>query len=412
MSEKGLRNCFVEGKKKRQKSKGIQRDRPYRLFLAVVIVVLIGSFWPHLETKAEEAKQEEEVLQEAKESAEMLLGELEFEELNEMLAQLFPEEGMTFGEMLDHLVRGEDVMETIGAFLKERCFDSIRSERTMFLQILMLALIAAVFAQFSAAFSDRQIAETGFYMLYLLLLTILLTSFGRTIEETQEGISLLTGFMKVLGPVYFLAVAFATGSATSVVFYNLVLFLIYLVELLILHTILPLIQVLVLMKVLNHLMPEEYLSKFAQLLEGIVRWSLKTMIAGVIGVNLVQGLLAPATDLVKRSILQKGVEVIPGAGRIFGGMTEVALGSVVLIKNGIGVAGAVFCVLICAGPVVKMAILFFIYKLIAAVTQPISDRRITGCIESIADGCGLLGNVLFSTAVLFLITIVVVAASG
>ena len=376
------------------------------------MLILTVSFLLTSEVSAQESAREESVIQEAKEGAEALLGELDFQELNEMLDELFPKDGMTFGELMDRLIRGEDVLETVGAFIKERCFDSLQAEKTMFLQILMLALIAAVFAQFSGAFSDRQISETGFYMLYLLLLTILLTSFGNILEETKEGLLLLTGFMKALGPVYFLAVAFATGSATSVVFYNLVLFLIYLVELVILHTLVPLIQVLVLMKMLNHLMPEDYLSKFAKLLESIVRWSLKTLMAGVIGVNLVQGLLAPATDLLKRSIWQKGVEVIPGAGQLLGGMTEVVLGSVVLIKNGIGVTGAIFCVLICAGPVLKMAVLFFIYKLIAAVIQPISDQRITGCIESIAESCGLLGTVLSSTAVLFLITIVVVAASG
>lgn len=49
--------------------------------------------------------------------------------------------------------------------------------------------------------------------------------------------------MRVLCPVYFVCMAVAVGSISAIAFYNLALFLIFLVELVILKWIVPLIQI-------------------------------------------------------------------------------------------------------------------------------------------------------------------------
>ena len=134
------------------------------------------------------------------------------------------------------------------------------------------------------------------------------------------------------------------------------------------------------------------------------------VLACVVGLNVIQGLISPAVDSVKRSALTRGVEAIPGVGDAIGGVTEVALGTAVLVKNGIGVTGAVICVALCVVPLVQIGCIALLYKLAAALIQPVSDQRVAGCIESVGDGCRLLMRVVFTTGLLFLLTIVVVAA--
>ena len=152
--------------------------------------------------------------------------------------------------------------------------------------ILLIVIVAAVFTNFSNVFQNKQISEISFYVLYLLLITIGLNSFRILIVSASENLERLIGFMKVLGPVYFLAVAFAAGSSTSILFYNLVLLLIYLVELVILNFLIPFVQVYIVVKVMNNLSEEDYLSKFAELCETVIAWTLKTLLAGVTGVTL------------------------------------------------------------------------------------------------------------------------------
>ena len=205
--------------------------------------------------------------------------------------------------------------------------------------------------------------------------------------------------------------AIASGSSSSLIFYNIVLFLIYVAETLILRFLLPLVNIYIMVQVMNYLAGEEYLSQFAELLKKLISWILKTLVTCVIGINVIQGMLAPAIDALKRSALTKTAEAIPGIGNAIGGVTDVVLGTAVLIKNGIGMAGAAVLIAICAVPILQMAVMTLLYKLAAALVQPVSDKRITGCIGSVSEGYELLVKVIFSTGVLFLITIAVVTAS-
>ena len=42
--------------------------------------------------------------------------------------------------------------------------------------------------------------------------------------------------------------------------------------------------------------------------------------------------------------------------------------------------------------------------------QPVSDERVTGCVEAVGEGCQILLQIVFTVGVLFLLTIAIVAA--
>ena len=247
--------------------------------------------------------------------------------------------------------------------------------------------------------------------MYMLLIALCLTSFQTAAAGAEERLQALTEFMRILCPSYFLAVAFASGSASSLFFYNVILMIIYVVELVIVRFLLPVINIYIMIQVLGNLTGEDFISEFADLLKKAVMWILKTMLACVIGVNVVQGILAPAIDTLKRSALTRTAEALPWVGNAIGGAAEIVLGTAVLIKNGIGMAGAAIALLIFAVPVIQMLVMAFMYKLAAALVQPVSDKRITSCISGVSEGYELMVRVIFTAGVLFLLTIAVVAAS-
>ena len=345
------------------------------------------------------------------ETEEMLLNLFSFDEIDESLKDLFPDERIDFKEILTETLNGELTLtsELFNKLVRDLLGYAWNSSRKNLIHIILIALIAAVFSNFTKIFQSKQVADISFYVSYLLIIALTLSTFGLMIDWVTEGIEKLTSYMSVFCPLYFLAVSIAKGSVTSVAFYNLVLFFIYLVELLVLKFLLPLIHIYMMMKVLNYLSEEDYLSKFSELIEMAVEWVLKTLLACVVGLNIVQGLISPAIDTIKQSTLTRSAEAIPGVGDALGGMAEVVLATAVLIKNGIGMTGAVICFALCLIPLVQIALVTFLYKLAAAMLQPVSDKRIVECIEAVGEGCRLLMRVVFTTGLLFLITIAIVA---
>lgn len=342
---------------------------------------------------------------------EQILDEFDFNELNDKVQELLPEEKLTFQELLTQFLSGEtEGLQSMAVrFLQDHLAYEWNTGKRSLISMLVIALLAAVFSNFAGVFQNRQASEISFYILYMLLLTLCMSSFKTILQGAEQQVEHLVDFMEVLCPSYFLAVSFATGSATAVAFYQILLFVVYLVELVILKFLFPIVNLFLMMRVLSNLTGEEALSEFSELLQKLVSWALKTLIACVIGMNTLQGLLAPAIDSLKRSAVTRTAGAIPWIGDVAGGTTELVLGTASLIKNGIGVAGTVIVIAVCAGPILQVLILSFLYKLAGALVQPVSDKRITACISGVSAGYELLTQVLFSTALLFLITLAVVA---
>lgn len=410
--------------------------RKSQLFLTFFLVLLIFGLGSRIVNAAEEKEgpgteqekaveneenenSKEDVLTEEdadviqKETEKALMDRFDFEEIESSLEEMFPKEKISFQEVVSAMMSGD--MERTGEiflnFLKDQVSYEFRYNRHNLVYILLIALIAAIFTNFAGAFQNKRISEISFYVLYMLLITFCLTAFQTAMAGTEEKMDSLVNFMRVLCPSYFLAVAFASGSSSSLLFYNVILFLIYLVEIVIVRFLLPVVHIYIMVQVLGNLTGEDFLSEFADLIRKCVEWIVKTMTACVIGINVVQGLLAPAIDTLKRSALTRTAEALPWVGNAMGGVTEIVLGTAVLIKNGIGMAGAVIIVAVCAVPILQMLLLAFLYKLAAAFVQPVSDKRITGCIGGVSEGYEMMVKILFAAGLMFLLTVAVVAAS-
>lgn len=365
-----------------------------------ILVVLSLCFFLPMQANATEVEDE-------------LISQYDFTEIDKMLEEMFPKEKLSFKDTIVDLISGdlEFSFDLFKNLIGDQLSYEIDHSKTGIVHILILVIIAAIFANFSGVFKSTQVAEISFSMLYMLLITICLNNFRVLLDAATANVEQMLGFMELLGPLYFLAVAIATGSATSITFYQLVLLLVFLIELLIRNFVLPMTQIYLVIRILDEFSPEIQLTKFAELLETIISWCLKTLTAGIIGLNVIQGLLTPAIDSVKRSLILKGGEALPIVGDAIGGAAEVVLGTAVLIKNGIGVAGMMICLVVCLVPIIKIAITSLMYQLIAALIQPVSDKRLVNCVSSVADGSKMLLKIVFTTGVLFLITIAVVATT-
>lgn len=116
-------------------------------------------------------------------------------------------------------------------------------------------------------------------------------------------------------------------------------------------------------------------------------------------------------DSFKSNLISRTAGMIPGLGTSINAVTEIMVGTGIVIKNGVGVAAILVILAICAGPVIKVWIMTFLYRMVAAVMQPVADRRMLGCISGASEGGRLMGKVVVTTVVMFLVTIAMVTAA-
>ncbi len=285
------------------------------------------------------------------------------------------------------------------------------ANRAALFKLIMIAIVAAVFTNFTNVFNNNQIGETSFYITYLLLFTTITGTFASATMVASGAISAVLSFMKALIPTYLMSIAFCSSRATTLVFYEGALILITIVDVVLVRIMIPLVNIYMVITLVNNLAKEDFLSKMAELLETIIKWTLRTLLIAVVGFNTIQGLIVPASNSLKKSVAIKLTKAIPGIGNSLDSVAETVMGAGSLIKNAIGVTGLVVITLICLMPLIKLIVTMLVYKIGVAIVQPISDKRIITCISGVANAAELLIYVVSIAAVLFIVTIAILAVS-
>lgn len=346
------------------------------------------------------------------ETAEELLKEINLADVQKMLDDFMGADSFSMKEALIKLTRGERAFskEAVQEFVYRFFFYQLDQEKELFVKLILLILLSAVFTSFAEVFENNQIGDISFFVVYLLFFTILMDSFSKMSSSLEKTISWMTEMMKGLAPAYYMTVCAASGAASAVVFYEGVLLMVWGIQWLLLTVLLPASGMYVLLQLVNSLSREEMLGKMAELLNTAVSWGLKSLLAAVVGLQIIRNLVAPVMDSVKRGLLSKAAGALPGVGNAVNMVTELVVTSAVLVRNCLGVVILVVFVLIGAGPMLHYGILSLLYRLLAAVAQPVSDRRMVRALGTMGEGCALLLRILFTAEVLCMLAFLVLMA--
>ncbi len=340
------------------------------------------------------------------------LEDLDLGQIEDFLRSQQSQEALSFQEVMKLLMEGNvtRLFERILESLKAALFSEISEGGKMMGQILALGILGAIFTNFSSVFDGSKIPETGFFVTYLLLFTLLTLGLGQSIQIAAETVDKICEFMKVLMPAYFLAVAFAGGSMSAAAMYEFTIMMLAAGQWLLKVVMTPAVRLYLLLSLASNMTKEQFFSKMTEMLEKVIGWGMKTLLGVVLGYHLIQGLLLPYVDSLKNGSLKKLVSLIPGVGQGAAAVTQMLLGSGVLIKNAIGMAAVVILMLLIAVPVIKLLLLMALYQCAAALMEPICDKRLVACIASAAKGHRMLLQIVMTAALLLVITVALVCA--
>lgn len=366
-----------------------------RMRICIVLCVLLLLPLPILAT---EVSQEQEMVE-----------EMDFCEIEQVLDEFFAEDNIDFESLIMDFISGEtmDVKEFAGNCLSLAVDETKQSQKEI-AAILILAISAAIFSVLSDVFDKHGIADISFLVIYLLFCMLILRTFDRMSQTACDVVLNICEFMRALLPAYFLSVTVTGASSTASVFYPFILGVIEIVIVGIQQIILPMIEVYLLLAMMNSVEKEEFITKLVELLQSAIQWLLKTFLAVVCGFQFIQGMITPMVDSFKNTAFSKTVSAIPGFGNTAGAVGDMFVGSALLVKNGIGVAAMVILIIICVAPLIKLGVCTFLYKMIAAFIQPVSDKRMTACVDSASKASSLLLRTCIITVVMFMLSIGIV----
>ena len=145
------------------------RRRNHKRFAQILVLLTAIVILPLLNSKKVEAS-----------SDTGLTNKYDYSEIQEVIDDVMGgEQTFNFNEYINQLMSGKEpfTLSAISNKLMGSIKDEFKNNIGTFASLVTIALIAALFTNMSMAFKNNQVSETGYYVTYLLLFGILISSF-------------------------------------------------------------------------------------------------------------------------------------------------------------------------------------------------------------------------------------------
>ena len=247
----------------------------------------------------------------------------------------------------------------------------------------------------------------------MVLMIIALNSFQSAITYAAEAIQNMIHFTVAFIPLMLALIATSGGVISAGFFHPVVLFLTNISGLFVDKIVLPLLFLSVLLSIVSTLSSNYKTTQLAGLLRNWSIGLLGIFMTVFLSVISVQGTATAVADgvAIKTAKFVTG-NFIPVVGRMFTDAADTVISASVILKNTIGLAGAGILLFFTLFPALKILIIAFIYKLSAALLQPLGGGPIIACLDIISKSVVYVFAALAIVSIMFFLSLTVIILAG
>lgn len=330
-------------------------------------------------------------------------------EITDYLDSTYGKNGIDTEKLWQEILEGnlKNGMKEFAAQAVDYFFFEFSAGREIFMNILLLAVLSSLFTVVMDIVENKQVSHLGFYFLYLLLCIMLGRVFKSIYAEAEGMLLSMTDFVKILVPAYAAVLGITNGGTTAAVYYEGVLMVIWWVEEVLCRIVLPGIELYMLLAVMDGVWTGERLTGMLKSLKRGIEFLMKAVLWIVGSVGILQAMITPVIDSLQWNTAKKVAGMVPGVGNISEGVSEIFVGSAILIRNGIGIFFTAVLLFICLVPLCKIFVVAVCLKFSSALGAVVNHSKLTSCSDRVGEASLMLCKVLLTGIGLFLLCIAI-----
>lgn len=329
---------------------------------------------------------------------------------NEIIREIDPE------GMVDSLYEsGEGNISTyrIENLLYNYAFKEIKAVIKLLSSVIVICLVCGLLTQLQSAFSNNEVSSISYYVCFAMILLIMGKSFIIVVTLAQDTIQSLSGFMEALMPVMVMLLAGVGGFTQATFMDPIIIFVVDFSAKIITNFIFPMIILSFILSFVNNLSKDNKVKSLGSLFGQITLWVQGLMLTVFVGTITIRSMVSSSIDEVTLKTAKYTVDkVVPVVGKALSDTIATMAGYSLLLKSAIGTLGMVIVIIIIVAPILKIVVFSFMFKLTAAIIEPISDSRIVDSINDAGKAVALILSCVICISVMAFILIAIVAGTG
>lgn len=291
--------------------------------------------------------------------------------------------------------------------------DDLVRNSSLLAQLVALAILGSLLRNLQSAFSQESVGRLADAVVHMVLLTIALASFYVALQTARSVVDDLVNFLLAALPVM-LSLLIATGHlATGGVMSPMLFALAHSVNLVVANWVMPLLFFAALLQIVPSITNNFRFHSLALL----VRQSALGILFAVVGIFVLlvglQGAAGAMADgLGMRAMKYAARSFVPVIGGMIADAGELILSASMLLRNAIGLAGLVAVLFIVFFPTVKLVAMIIVYRVGAAIIQPLGAERVVTDLHAIAASLGFITVAVGAVAIMTFFVIALLIGIG
>jgi len=317
-------------------------------------------------------------------------------------------------DILFSILKGKNILDFKG-FAKiaiKTVVNELLNNLTLISQIVIIAVACSILSNLQNSFEKDSISQLANYVCYIVLSMMIINSFTLALELGKGTVTKMVDFMQVILPILLTLLTAIGSPGTKILFNPVVLGTVNIIGTLVKNVVFPLIFFTFIVGIISRISNKAQFNKISELMREIVVVILGASFTVFIGIISIYEIGSNIDGIAVQTAKFAVDSFIPIIGKFLSDAVEVVVGGSAILKNGLGMMGLVALVLICLIPAVRILILIFVYKLVAALIQPITSDGVLGYFDDISKSLVLILVGILSIAIMFFITISVVVEAG
>ncbi len=336
-----------------------------------------------------------------------------FEEKQNIFLNIAPEISMT--DMLKSLNKGElsfspvDILKGIWKLI----LGEIYSGTKLMAIVLIMSVLSSYLTELKSSFGESSVSLAAFFVCYIVTAGTAAAAFYETASCAGEAVYNVSLFMKIIVPSI-VTMLYTSGAIISATTLQPVILLMVEIIVPVVQTIfIPAVMEVAALNILNGISEKFMTDKMVKLLNNGVRWGLTVMLMVFVSLTGLKSLVSGGADGLAIKLSKFATSnLVPLVGGILAESVETVMGCSVVIKNSVGVLGIICLILVAAMPVLRLGTMIIIFRITAAIAEPVSEPKIIACISSLADSVGVLFSIVVAVTVMFIIVVTIMINTG
>ena len=275
--------------------------------------------------------------------------------------------------------------------------------------IIVIIVIHSILKNISDGLGNTGVSQVAYYVQYIMIVTLVMTSFSQIIIMVKESIQNLVSFINLLIPILITLMVTTGNMVSATTIEPIILLMITVIGNFIVNIVIPIVLISTALGIVSQISDKVQIDKLAKFFKSSTVWVLGVILTLFVGVASLEGSLSSSIDGVTAKTTKAAVSnFIPVVGKILGDAVDTVMGCSVILKNALGMVGVIIIIGICIIPITKLVTLMTMYYLGSALCQPIADGKIIKLLGHMGDTFKLLLAILSSVSVMLIIGVTII----